>query len=87
MLDTLELDHEVNFSIVNCEVRPNTSAGAKHSRFLIQLSGSDPAKVKKMAETVRDMVVNHPFAEGSVHIHSDVRFPSIFVCYFDPLLP
>lgn len=73
MLDNLELDHEVNFSIINCEVRPNTSAGAKHSRFLIQLSGSDPNKVKNVAENIRNLVVSHPFAEGSVHIQSDVR--------------
>jgi hypothetical protein len=58
--------------VVSCEVRPNTSRGAQHSRFILQLSGSDAKKVKKTAENIRDMVVNHPSAEGSVHIHSDV---------------
>lgn len=71
VLDSLELVQEVNFSIINCEVRPNTSAGPKHSRFLIQLSGSDASKVKQVAENVRDLVAGHPFAEGSCHIHSD----------------
>jgi hypothetical protein len=74
VLDALELERDVNFSVLNCDVRSNTSAGAKPSRFLIQLSGDNPANVKKVAESIRNMVINHPEAEGTVNIHAEVGF-------------
>jgi hypothetical protein len=68
--------------VVSCEVRPNTSRGPQHSRFIVQLSGDDAKKVKKVVDTVRNMVVNHPTAEGSVHIHStDVSFFVFFLSF------
>lgn len=68
VLDTLEVDHNVNFSIVNCEVRPNTTTGAQHSRILLQISGSDSDKIKETAEAIRKMVKKHPRAHGEANI-------------------
>jgi hypothetical protein len=74
VLDILENNHsDVNFSIVNTEVRPNTSAGAQHSRIVLQMSSFDEAKLKLVADNVKKVVVSNPKAEGEVNVVSEVR--------------
>jgi hypothetical protein len=77
VLDTLEVDHDVNFSIVNCEVRPNSTNGAQHSRILLRITGSDAEKVRLTAEAVSKMVKKHPRAEGEVNVLEEVS-----LCFF-----
>lgn len=69
VLDILEDSHnEVNFTVVNCEVRPNTSAGAQHSRIVLNMSSSDKDKLLQVAENVKTVVESNPKAEGEVKL-------------------
>lgn len=69
VLDLLENSHsDVNFTVVNCEVRPNTSAGAQHSRVVLQMSSTDTAKLQAVADKVRQLVVSNPKAQGEVNV-------------------
>lgn len=69
VLDVLESNHhDVNFSVVNCEVRPNTSAGAQHSRVVLHMSCNDSTKLGAVAETVKKIVESNPKAEGVVNV-------------------
>lgn len=76
VLDHLEHNHEiVNFSIVNCQVRPNHSGGAQHSRILLQLSSNDEKILNQVSDAITNMIEKHPLAEGSVERKaSEVRF-------------
>ncbi len=72
VLDLLEKDELVEYSIANCDVRPNKSAGAQFSRVQLDLKGADTKRVSAMAELITQTVTKHPKAEGSINITEKV---------------
>jgi hypothetical protein len=72
VLDLLEHDELVEYSIANCDVRPNKSSAAQYSRVQLELKGADLNRVAAMADKITAAVSKHPKAEGSVNVTDKV---------------
>jgi alpha-aminoadipic semialdehyde synthase len=74
VLDLLEHDEQVEYTITNCDVRPNNTSGAQYSRVQLELKGNDLNRVGAMADTITAAVSKTPRAEGTVNITDKVCF-------------
>lgn len=74
MFDLLELHgDEVQFNVVDCDVRPNNSSGAQFSRVHFELKSKDKAALQSLMALITKAVEVTPKAEGVLHVLEDVR--------------
>lgn len=82
MLDLLEQQADkVEFSVVNCDVRPNNSGGAQFSRVRFDLKSQDKAALQAVMAQMTKAVDSTPKAEGVINIKEDVSKDGPIISY------
>lgn len=61
---------DIVFSVLTCDVRPNSANGRQLSRVIIQLAGPDRDSVNLTAEHISKIVTSHTLAEANASILS-----------------
>lgn len=74
VLDLLERHGDnVEFNVVNCDVRPNNSGGAQFSRVRFDLKSPNKAALQAVMTEITAAVEKTPKAEGVINVTEDVR--------------